>query len=105
MAFTTVSAKAPSASPRLMVRKIAKVALASVAAVAVSMPAFAVTIKLGGDDGALAFVPASVTVKSGEAIEFVNNAGFPHNIIFDEDNVPVCPSSCSGFVLVLHVAA
>nr|P13133.1 RecName: Full=Plastocyanin [Ulva arasakii] len=45
-------------------------------------------VKLGGDDGALAFVPSKISVAAGEAIEFVNNAGFPHNIVFDEDAVP-----------------
>jgi plastocyanin len=30
-----------------------------------------------------------VTIKSGESIKFVNNAGFPHNVVFDEDAVPV----------------
>merc|ERR1719440_1503078 len=45
-------------------------------------------IKLGSDGGGLVFVPDQVTVKSGEAVKFVNNVGFPHNIVFDEDNVP-----------------
>ena len=29
-----------------------------------------------------------VTIKAGESVEWTNNAGFPHNIVFDEDNVP-----------------
>jgi plastocyanin len=45
-------------------------------------------VKLGSDSGGLVFVPDTVTVKSGEAVTFTNNAGFPHNIVFDEDNVP-----------------
>merc|ERR1740138_1563259 len=45
-------------------------------------------VKLGSDSGGLVFVPDSVTVKTGEAVTFTNNAGFPHNIVFDEDNVP-----------------
>jgi plastocyanin len=64
---------------------------ASIAAMtlAVSMGAAnAATIKLGGDNGELAFVPNSITVKSGEKIDFVNNAGFPHNVVFDEDGIP-----------------
>ena len=24
----------------------------------------------------------------GETVEFVNNKAFPHNVVFDEDNVP-----------------
>ena len=39
--------------------------------------------------GALVFEPANVTVSAGEEITWVNNAGFTHNIIFDEDEVPV----------------
>merc|ERR550537_1590303 len=46
------------------------------------------TVLLGSDSGALVFVPSSLTVKTGEAVEFKNNAGFPHNIIFDEDAAP-----------------
>merc|ERR1719387_415158 len=45
-------------------------------------------IKLGSDSGGLVFVPSEITGKSGEAIKFMNNAGFPHNIVFDEDAVP-----------------
>ena len=29
-----------------------------------------------------------ITVAKGETIEFVNNKAFPHNVVFDEDNVP-----------------
>merc|ERR1719420_311408 len=46
------------------------------------------SIKLGSDSGGLVFVPDSISVKSGEKITFTNNAGFPHNIVFDEDAVP-----------------
>eukprot|EP01024_Parvocaulis_polyphysoides_P012307 TRINITY_DN14420_c2_g1_i1.p3 TRINITY_DN14420_c2_g1~~TRINITY_DN14420_c2_g1_i1.p3 ORF type:complete len:155 (+),score=41.42 TRINITY_DN14420_c2_g1_i1:104-568(+) len=53
-----------------------------------SFSASALTIKMGDDDGSLVFVPASATVKAGEEITFVNNKGFPHNIIFDEDEIP-----------------
>jgi len=45
-------------------------------------------ILLGSDTGGLVFVPDSLSVKAGETVEFKNNAGFPHNVIFDEDNVP-----------------
>merc|ERR1712224_473921 len=46
------------------------------------------TVKLGSDTGGLNFVPDSVTIKAGGVVQWVNNAGFPHNIVFDEDNVP-----------------
>merc|ERR1719498_1315109 len=45
-------------------------------------------VKLGSDSGGLVFVPDSVTIKAGESVNFVNNAGFPHNVVFDEDAVP-----------------
>jgi plastocyanin len=47
------------------------------------------TVKLGADSGALEFVPSTVTIKAGESVTWVNNAGFPHNIVFDEDAIPV----------------
>lgn len=56
---------------------------------AMTLGANAATIKLGGDNGELAFVPSTTTVKAGEKIDFVNNAGFPHNVVFDEDGIPV----------------
>lgn len=34
------------------------------------------------------FVPSDFSVASGEKIVFKNNAGFPHNVVFDEDEVP-----------------
>jgi len=43
---------------------------------------------LGADDGGLAFVPSTVTIKAGESVTWVNNKSFPHNVVFDEDNVP-----------------
>ena len=50
--------------------------------------AMAAEILLGSDDGGLAFVPNDFTVASGEEIVFKNNAGFPHNVVFDEDEIP-----------------
>lgn len=94
----TAAAKAvprPSAG-----KKLASVALAGVTAAAISLPANAIEVKMGGDDGTLAFVPADIKVKAGEEIKFVNNAGFPHNIVFDEDEVPVrclVPCAAAGF--------
>lgn len=38
--------------------------------------------------GALVFEPASVTISKGDTVTWTNNAGFPHNIVFDEDAVP-----------------
>eukprot|EP01025_Chloroclados_australasicus_P019276 TRINITY_DN204_c0_g1_i15.p2 TRINITY_DN204_c0_g1~~TRINITY_DN204_c0_g1_i15.p2 ORF type:complete len:244 (+),score=17.94 TRINITY_DN204_c0_g1_i15:174-905(+) len=60
----------------------------SIASTSLALSASAATIKMGGDDGTLAFVPNSITVKAGEEITWVNNKGFPHNVVFDEDEVP-----------------
>merc|ERR1711939_181525 len=59
-----------------------------VATSVLALSAGAATVKLGSDTGSLVFVPDTTTIKSGETVEFVNNVGFPHNVVFDEDNVP-----------------
>lgn len=79
----------PVASLKAAVSRVASVAGVSIASLAVTLSAHAVTVKLGADSGALAFVPETVTIKAGETVDFVNNAGFPHNIVFDEDDIPV----------------
>merc|ERR1712230_112454 len=65
-----------------------KAAVLGVSTVLLASPAFAATIKLGGDNGELGFFPNKITVSKGETVEFVNNKAFPHNVVFDEDNVP-----------------
>lgn len=81
-----------SPAPRLTIKASLKdvgVAVATTAASAMlASNAMAIEILLGGDDGSLAFVPNSFTVSSGEKIVFKNNAGFPHNVVFNEDEVP-----------------
>ncbi|OMO87326.1 hypothetical protein CCACVL1_09124 [Corchorus capsularis] len=90
-----VSAKVATvatAAPRLSIKASLKdfgVAVAATAASAVlAGNAMAVDVLLGSDDGGLAFVPNEFSVSPGEKIVFKNNAGFPHNIIFDEDEIP-----------------
>merc|ERR1719359_447066 len=56
--------------------------------IARTSPVTGATVKLGSDGGGLQFVPDSLAVKAGETVQFVNNVGFPHNIVFDEDAVP-----------------
>lgn len=71
-------------------QKAASAAAVSVASLALAFSASAdATVKLGADSGALEFVPSAVTIKAGESVTWVNNAGFPHNIVFDEDAAPV----------------
>lgn len=96
MPFTITPNKTTVAARLAPVQKVAKAAAATVVTLGLTLAANAATVKLGGDDGALAFVPDKVTMSSGETIDFVNNAGFPHNIVFDEDAVPVRFLSCAG---------
>ncbi|KAK9270138.1 hypothetical protein L1049_025714 [Liquidambar formosana] len=88
----TTKVSASLAAPRLSVKASLKnvgVAVAATAASAMlASNALAIEILLGGDDGSLAFVPKSFAVAPGEKIVFKNNAGFPHNVIFDEDEIP-----------------
>ncbi|XP_022772126.1 plastocyanin-like [Durio zibethinus] len=83
---------ATSAVPRVSIKASLKdlgVAVAATAASAIlASNALAIEVKLGGDDGSLAFVPSEFSVSSGEKIVFKNNAGFPHNVVFDEDEIP-----------------
>ena len=53
-------------------------------------PAFAAdhVVKMGSDGGLLVFEPATVTVSKGDTVTWENNKMAPHNVIFDENNVP-----------------
>ena len=110
IAFSNRSTELPLASPRTFhggsnigrrlqivsflhpLRNLAPAVISLSSAVAILLSAYpslaATTIKMGGDDGSLNFVPSSVTVSSGEKIIFLNNKGFPHNVIFQKDGVP-----------------
>ncbi|XP_065847995.1 plastocyanin A'/A'' [Euphorbia lathyris] len=85
----TVNVKVPS---KLGVRASMKelgVAVAATAASAIlASNAMAVEVLLGASDGSLAFVPNEFSAAAGEKIVFKNNAGFPHNVVFDEDEIP-----------------
>ncbi|KAF6135649.1 hypothetical protein GIB67_028220 [Kingdonia uniflora] len=89
----TASAKmSASVTPMVGVRASLKDVGIAVAATAASVMlasnAMAIEVLLGSSDGGLAFVPNTFSVSPGETIIFKNNAGFPHNIVFDEDAVP-----------------
>ncbi|MBD3880392.1 plastocyanin [Phormidium tenue FACHB-886] len=43
-----------------------------------------VTVKMGADNGMLAFDPANVTIKAGDTVKWVNNKLPPHNIVFED---------------------
>merc|ERR1712066_173630 len=67
---------------------IDKAACIALSSLTLTLSVNAVSVKLGSDSGSLVFVPDNLTISSGETVEFVNNVGFPHNVVFDEDNVP-----------------
>ncbi|KAI7841132.1 hypothetical protein COHA_005102 [Chlorella ohadii] len=73
---------APKATVAALPR-VAKALGAGVASLALALSANAATVKR-----ALVFDPSNITISKGESVTFVNNAGFPHNIVFDEDDVP-----------------
>jgi len=67
-------------------------ALASgVAGAAVAAPAFAAEtkeVKMGADSGLLVFEPAKISICKGDSVKWINNKAGPHNVVFDEDNIP-----------------
>ena len=72
----------------LSTRSAARGAAAAIATLGLALSAHAADVKLGSDNGSLVFEPSAVTIKAGDSVTFKNNAGFPHNIVFDEDAVP-----------------
>ncbi|MEO1623079.1 MAG: plastocyanin [Cyanobacteria bacterium J06632_3] len=46
------------------------------------------TVKMGSDAGLLVFEPATITISKGDTVTWENNKMAPHNVIFDENNVP-----------------
>ena len=66
----------------------AAVVATAAAATMLASNAMAIEVLLGDPDGGLVFEPSSFSVAPGEKIVFKNNAGFPHNVVFDEDEIP-----------------
>merc|ERR1719324_1270161 len=73
-----------------LTEKIRNAAFAGLVAVGLMSPlaANAVDVKLGSDGGQLVFVPDEVTIKAGDSVTWLGNKGMPHNVVFDEENVP-----------------
>ncbi|MEL6938165.1 MAG: plastocyanin [Cyanobacteria bacterium J06598_1] len=65
-------------------------ALVITSCVVLAAPAFAGdhTVKMGSDGGLLVFEPATITISKGDTVTWENNKMAPHNVIFDENNVP-----------------
>lgn len=89
---TAIRSSAAVTTPKLAVKSFLKdfgvIAVATAASIVLAGNAMAMEVLLGADDGSLVFVPKEFTVAKGEKIVFKNNAGFPHNVVFDEDEIP-----------------
>lgn len=82
------AAPAPMVGVKASLKEVGVAVVATAATAMLASNAMALEILLGGDDGSLAFVPNSFSISAGEKIVFKNNAGFPHNVVFDEDEIP-----------------
>lgn len=83
-----MASPAPVMAVRASLKGAGVVVVATAASAMLAGNALAIEVLLGGSDGSLAFVPNSFSVSAGEKIVFKNNAGFPHNVVFDEDEIP-----------------
>lgn len=45
-------------------------------------------VRMVGDDKGYRFEPASITIKAGDGIKFINVSGGPHNVTFDPAKTP-----------------
>jgi plastocyanin len=85
---TARSMRPAAVSVRASLKHVGAAAVATAASVMLASNAMAVEVLLGGDDGTLAFIPSEISVAPGETIIFKNNAAFPHNVVFDPDEIP-----------------
>jgi len=88
--LNTVVASSDYCSRRAAMARAAGLA-AGVAATTVASPAYAAEtkdVKMGSDSGQLVFVPAKVSICKGDSVKWTNNKGGPHNVVFDEDDIP-----------------
>jgi plastocyanin len=81
-----VSGKAATLTDKI--RSTLFAGLISVGLMSTPVVANAVDVKLGSDGGQLVFVPDEVKIKAGDSVTWVGNKGMPHNVVFDEENVP-----------------
>jgi len=65
--------------------------LAGASIAAVNQPAYAAStanVKMGADSGLLVFEPNKIKICAGDSVKWTMNKAGPHNVVFDEDNVP-----------------
>jgi len=70
------------------IRNTVLAGLFSVGLMSAPVVANAVDVKLGSDGGQLVFVPDEVKISAGDSVTWIGNKGMPHNVVFDEENVP-----------------
>merc|ERR1719273_1775550 len=47
-----------------------------------------IVVLMGSDAALLIFVPAKTTICKGDSVKWIMNKAGPHNVVFDEDNIP-----------------
>lgn len=76
------------AAATILLPSVGVIALSAVVGMGSAAASPHVIVKLGSDSGALIFEPKVTSIKVGDTVDFVNNVGFPHNLVFDPDAVP-----------------
>lgn len=87
-AAAVAPARQAASGVRASLKEVGVAMVATAASALLASSALAIDVKLGDDNGGLAFVPSEFTVAPGEKIVFKNNAGYPHNVVFDPDEIP-----------------
>ena len=78
----------PRLSIKASLKQVGAAVVATAASAMLASNALAIDVLLGSSDGGLVFEPSSFSISSGDKIVFKNNAGFPHNVVFDGDEIP-----------------
>ena len=86
------SAAAPAAAPK----DTTAAAPAAPAAAAAPITGKTVTVNMIGDAKGYRFEPATITIKVGDGITFVNQVGGPHNVTFWADSIPAGAAAALG---------
>jgi plastocyanin len=88
---------APAAAPKdTTAAAAAPAAGAAPAAAAAAITGKTVTVNMIGDAKGYRFEPATVTIKVGDGIKFVNVTGGPHNVTFWADSIPAGAAAALG---------
>jgi plastocyanin len=74
----------------------AAAAPAAAAGTAMPITGKTVTVQMIGDAKGYRFEPATITIKVGDGIKFVNQVGGPHNVTFWSDSIPASAAAQLG---------